>query len=121
MDDGARVQFEYHDNDVRLRLFFTDQVNDGHDSIGDHIGCVAVIVGAHQQDDYLRGRCEKQTNKRGYIGNKGHQRGRKAKTIAQKLKGKTITRLKACGRCFDPSSHIDSDKSHPTTQHALDI
>ncbi len=44
----------YHDDDVRLRLLVSNQMNDGHDSIRYHVRRVAVVVGTHQEDDYLQ-------------------------------------------------------------------
>jgi hypothetical protein len=45
----------HHDNDVRLGLLLPDEMNDGHDAVGDHVGSVSVIVCAHQEDDNLDG------------------------------------------------------------------
>lgn len=45
----------HHDNDVRLGLLLPDEMNDGHDAVGDHVGSVSVIVCADQEDDNLYG------------------------------------------------------------------
>ncbi len=55
---GTR-RLTHHDNDVRLGLLLPDEMNDGHDAVGDHVGSVSVIVCADQEDDNLRGKINK--------------------------------------------------------------
>lgn len=53
----------YHDNNVRLRLFISDEMNDGHDTVSDHVGSVSVIVCTDQENDNLKENKQKDEEK----------------------------------------------------------
>ena len=61
----------HHDNDVRLGLLFPDEMNDGHDAVGDHVGSVSVIVCADQENDNLwKNKQKKRKKNKRQTGNK---------------------------------------------------
>ena len=43
----------YQDDDVGLRLLFPHQMDNGDDALGYHVRCVAMVIGAHQENDRL--------------------------------------------------------------------
>lgn len=59
IDNGV---YSYHDDDVRLRLLLSDEMNDSHDPVGDHVRSVAVIIRAHQENDHLYTRAKTREN-----------------------------------------------------------